>query len=157
MPGSPSHRHLAEGSLPWAPHLTTLTYAYCLLSLSPASLICLGWPLAQGTGKNLLVIFHNTIISLSLSVPSCSQNLPELLYAIPCLLLATSLCQHVGAKTMQLHSSTCSISSLWLSGNIDAYLMTGMLSARSPLMLLTLKYALLLLCFIQMSKTSQRG
>lgn len=76
----------------------TLIYAYCPLFLSPASLISLGWLLAQGTGKNLLVIFHNTTLSLSLSVPSCCQNLPELLYATPCLLHAAPLCQHVGAK-----------------------------------------------------------
>lgn len=81
-----------------SPPPDTLTYAYCPLSLSPASFISLGWLLAQGTGKNLLVIFHNTTLSLSLSVPSCCQNLPELLYATPCLLHATPLCQHIGAK-----------------------------------------------------------
>lgn len=65
LPGSPPHRHLAEGSP--SPALPATDLFYHPLSRVPALLMAL----AQGTGKNLSCAFHNPTIPLSPAALSC--------------------------------------------------------------------------------------
>lgn len=130
----------------------------CLLPLIPESCLIDFLGLAASTrNREKSIGYFPQYRSLSFSF--CSLLLPELARIVvrnPLPVACNSSVPACWCKKCS-HTSTCSISSLWLSDNIDAYRMPRILSVLFHLMLLTLKYALLLLCFIQMSKTTQRG